>query len=143
MFKLLHLTREKKPAKICFPPLGEKAVQEILLPQGSKSVGSSACGFFAAARHRAAVNQEAADLASRNFLLFFVTAKEFVALDGGNHADGAFFARLGALHAAEAADAYGSGQSDLIGKGQKNLNGRAFPDVLGKEEVATAGAAVP
>src|ERR1700731_5265271 len=73
------------------------------------------------------------DLASRNFLLFFVATKEFVALNGGNHADGAFFARLGALHAAEAADAYGSGQSDLVGKGQKNLHGRAFPDILGKE----------
>jgi len=80
------------------------------------------------------VNQEAGDLAPRNFLLFFVTAKELVALDGGNHADGAFFARLGALHAAEAADAYRSGQSDLIGKSQKNLNRRAFPDILGRKK---------
>src|SRR5207249_11141806 len=120
-----------------------KAVREILLPQGSKCVGSSACGFFAAAKDRAAVSQEAGDLASRNFLLFFLAAKEFVALDGGNHADGAFFPRLGALHAAEAADAYRSGQSNLVRKGQKNLNGRPFLNILGKEEVHTAGADVP
>jgi len=89
------------------------------------------------------VNQEARDFPSRNSLLIFVAAKEFVALNGGNHADCAFFARLGALHAAEAADAYRSGQSDLVGKGQKNLNGRAFPDILGKEEVDATGADVP
>src|ERR1700674_4862412 len=77
------------------------------------------------------------------FLLFFVATKKFVALDGGNHADRAFFARLGALHAAQAADAYGSGEGDLVGKGQKNLHGRAFPDILGKEERDTAGADVP
>src|SRR5713226_1225065 len=80
--------------------------------------------IFAAAKDRAAVNQEAGDFPSRKFLLFFVAAKEFVALDGGNHADRAFFARLGALHAAEAADAYRSGQSNLVGKGQKNLDRR-------------------
>jgi hypothetical protein len=80
---------------------------------------------------------------SRNCLLFFVAAKEFVALDGGNHADGAFIARLGALHAAEAADAYRSGKSNLVRKRQKNLDGRAFPDILGKKEIDTAGADIP
>ena len=89
------------------------------------------------------MNQEARDFPSRNSLLIFVAAKEFVALNGGNHANCAFFARLGALHAAEAADPYRSGQSDLVRKGQKNLNGRAFPDILGKEEVDAAGADVP
>jgi len=55
-------------------------------------------------------------LGSPKLSTFLRHAKELVALDGGNHADGAFFARLGALHAAEAADAYRSGQSDLIGR---------------------------
>jgi hypothetical protein len=137
------LLQDQETAQECFPPLGQKAVQEILLPQGGESIASSACGFFAASKIGAIVNQGAGDLASRNFLLFFVATKKFVALDGGNHADRAFLSRLGALHAAEAADAYGSGQSDLVGKGQKNLHGRAFPDILRKEEVDTAGTDVP
>src|SRR5712692_10760870 len=99
--------------------------------------------FLEAAKKWAAVNQEAGDFPSRNSLLFFVAAKEFVALDGGNDADGAFIARLGALHAAEAAHADRSGQSNLVGQGKKNLNGRAFTDILGKKEVDTAGANVP
>jgi len=128
-----------------------------------QSVASSACGFFAAALDRAAVNQEAGDFASRNsllfcvaaekprllrraaakILLFFFAAKEFVALDSGDYADGAFIAGLGALHAAKATDAYRSGQSNLVGQGQKNLDRRAFPNILGKKEVDTAGADVP
>jgi hypothetical protein len=79
--------------------------------------------IFAAAKDRAAVNQEAGDFPSRNSLLVFFAAKEFVALDSGNHADSAFFTGLGALYAPEAADAYRSGQSNLVGKRQKNLNG--------------------
>jgi hypothetical protein len=55
-------------------------------------------------------------------LLFFVAAQEFIALDGGNYADGAFIARLGALDAAEAAYADGSCQGDLVRQGQKNFN---------------------
>src|SRR5713101_5960004 len=98
--------------------------------------------IFCRRKKWAAVNQEAGDFASRNSLLFVVAAKEFVALDGGNNADGAFFASLGALHAAEAAHADRSGQSDLVGKSQKNLNGRAVPDILGEKEVDTAGADV-
>jgi hypothetical protein len=103
------LPQVQKRAQECFPPQGQKIIQEFLLPQGRESVASSACGFFATATDRAAVNQKAGDFASRSFLLFFVAAKEFVALDGGNHADGALFARLGALHAAKATDAYRSG----------------------------------
>ena len=125
------------------PAARAKTVQELLLPHGSKCAGILACGFFAATKDRAALNREAGTTPPENFLLFFVATKEFVALDGSNHADRAFFARLGALHAAKAADAYGAGQGDLVGKSQKNLNGRAFPDILGKEEVDTAGADVP
>src|SRR5712692_9989068 len=99
--------------------------------------------IFAAAKDRAAVNQEAGDFPSRSSLLFFVAAKDLVELNGGNHADGAFIAGLGALHAAEATDPYRSGQSNLVGEGQKNLNRRAFPDILGKKEVDNAGADVP
>jgi len=56
------------------------------------------------------------------FTFSFVAAKEFVALDGGDHARRRLSsARLGALHAAEAADAYRSGQSDLVGQSQQNL----------------------
>ena len=98
---------------------------------------------FAAATDRAAVNQEAGDFPSRSSLLVFLAAKEFIALNGGNHTDGAFFARLGALHAAEATDAYRSGQSNLVGQGQKNLDRRAFPDILRKKEVDTAGTDIP
>jgi hypothetical protein len=122
---------------------GQEAFQEIVLPQGLASVAKFGLRIFAAANPWAGVNQEAGNFPSRNSLLLFVAAKEFVSLDGGNHADGSFVARLGALHAAEAADANGSGQSDLVGKGQKNLNGRAFPDILGKKEIDTAGADVP
>jgi hypothetical protein len=118
-------------------------LQILLWPQVSESVESLACGFLAASKPWAAVNREAGNFRSQTSLPIFVAAKEFVALDGGNHADGAFFARLGALHAAEAADAYGPGESDLVGKSQKNLNGRAFPDILGKEKVDTAGTNVP
>jgi hypothetical protein len=134
---------EQETRQECFPPLGQEALQEVLWPQERESAVSSACGFIAAAKAWAAVNQEAGDLPSRNSLLIFVAAKEFVALDGGNHADGAFFARLGALYATEAPDAYWSGQGDLVGEGQKNLNGRAFPNILRKKEIDTAGADVP
>jgi len=47
--------------------------------------------------------------ASRRKLFFFVAAEKLVALNGGDDADGAFVAGLGALNAAEAADAYGAG----------------------------------
>ena len=87
--------------------------------------------IFCRRKKWAAVNQEAGDFPSRNTLLFFVAAKEFVALDSGDHADGAFIAGLGALHAAKATDAYRSGQSNLVGESQKNLDRGAFPDILG------------
>jgi hypothetical protein len=67
-----------------------------------------------------------------------VAAEEFVALDRGDYANGAFVAWLGALDAAEAAHAYRTGQSDLVGQGQKNFDGRAFPYVFGKKEIDTA-----
>jgi hypothetical protein len=68
----------------------------------------------------------------------FLTAEKFVALDGGDNADGAFVAGLGALHAAEAAHADRPSQSDFVREGEKNFDGRAFPDVLGKKKVNTA-----
>jgi hypothetical protein len=46
-----------------------------LFPQVRESVASSACGFFAAARDWAGVNQEAGDFPSRSSLLFFVAAE--------------------------------------------------------------------
>jgi|SRR5712691_3562089 len=42
-------------------------------------------------------------------LLFFVASHELVALDGGDHTNRAFFARLGALYTPEASDADRSG----------------------------------
>jgi len=113
------------------------------LAPGRASAASSARGFFAAATDRAAVNREATASLLEILLLFFLAAKEFIALNGGHHADGAFFAGLGALYAAEAPDTYGSGQSNLVRQGEKNLDGRAFLDILGKKEVDTAGADVP
>jgi hypothetical protein len=68
-----------------------------------------------------------------------VAAQKFVTLDGGNHADGALIARLGSLNASEATHAHGACEGDLVRQGEKNFDGRAFPDVLGKEEVNTAG----
>jgi hypothetical protein len=138
----LRSERARNSSRI-LPAAGQEAVKEILLPQVVKVLQVRPADFFAAAKPRAAAKQEAGDFPSRNSLFIFVAAKEFVALDGGNHADGAFFAWLGALHAAEAAYANRSGQSDLVGKSQKNLNGRAFPDILGKKEIDTAGADVP
>jgi hypothetical protein len=132
----------------------KKLLKNALCHKGRKSFKNSCCrkaakalqfqpADFAAATDRAAVNQEAGDFPSRSSLLVFLAAKEFVALNGGNHTDGAFFARLGALHAAEATDSYRSGQSNFVGQGQKNLNRRAFPDILGKKEVDTAGTDIP
>ena len=68
-------------------------------------------------------------------LRVFVAAKEFVALDRGDDANGAFVARLGALDAAEAAHAYRACQGDFVRQGQENFDGRAFADVFGKKEV--------
>jgi hypothetical protein len=68
-----------------------------------------------------------------------VAAEKLVALDGGNHADGALVARLGPLNAAKATHAHGTCEGDLVGQSQKDFDGRAFPEVLGKEEIHTAG----
>src|SRR6266700_5717761 len=125
------------------PPRGRKAVQELLFAQGRESAASRPAEFLLPQKIGPAVNREAATSLLEILLLFFFAAKEFVALNGGNHADGAFFAGLGALYAAEAADTYGSGQSNLVRQGEKNLDGRAFLDILGKKEVDTAGADVP
>ena len=67
-----------------------------------------------------------------------LAAEKFVALDRGDYADGAFVARLGALHAAEAAHADRASQCDFVREGEKNFDRRAFPDVFGKKEVDTA-----
>src|SRR2546425_7601354 len=125
------------------PATRQKIIQEFLLPQGREGVASPTLRIFCRRNRSGDCEPGSGDFPSRSSLLFFLAAKEFVTLDSGNHADGAFFARLGALHAAEAADAYRSGQSNLVGQGQKNLNRRAFPHVLGKKEVDTAGADVP
>ena len=85
------------------------------------------------------------ELAKNSFVLglgVFVATEKFVALDRGDHANGAFVAGLGALDAAEATHAYWASQSDFVRQGQENLDGRAFPYVLGKKEVNTARADV-
>jgi hypothetical protein len=99
------------------------------------------CVFFAAALAAFAVGAVTPLLLQKSgerLLRVILTAEKFVALDGGDYADGAFVAGLGALNAAEAAHADRTGQSDFVRKGEKNFDGRAFPDVLGKEEVNTA-----
>jgi len=68
-----------------------------------------------------------------------VVAEKLVALDGGNHADGTFVSRLGPLNAAKATHADGTCEGDLVRQSQKDFDGRAFPEVFGKEEVHTAG----
>jgi hypothetical protein len=68
-----------------------------------------------------------------------VAAEKFVALNGGNDADGTRVARLGPLNAAQATHADGTCEGDLVRQSQKDFDGRAFPDVLGKEKVYTAG----
>jgi hypothetical protein len=68
-------------------------------------------------------------------LRIFVAAKEFVALDRGDDANGAFVARLGALDAAEAAHAYRTSQGDFVRQGQENFDRRTFTNVFGKKEV--------
>jgi hypothetical protein len=60
-----------------FRPQAQKAIQEFFLPQGSEDAACLACGFFAAAKDWAAVNQEAGDFASRKSLLF-VAAENLV-----------------------------------------------------------------
>src|SRR5262249_56155414 len=62
-------------------------------------------------------------------------AQKFVALDGRDHADGTFVSGLGALHAAQTANANRSCESNFIRQGQKNLDGRTLFHVLGQEEV--------
>jgi len=52
----------------------------------------------------------------RNRLLLFVAAQKFVAFNGGNHSDGRFVAGFRALYTAEAANADGACESDLVGK---------------------------
>jgi len=72
----------------------------------------------------------------------FRAAEEFVPLDRGDDANGAFVARLGPLDAAKAAHAHGTRQGDFVRQGQKNFDGRAFANVFGKKEVDTARADV-
>jgi hypothetical protein len=102
------LPQIQETAQECSSPQGQKIIQEFLFRKAAKALQFQPADF-AAATDRAAVNQEAGDFPSRSSLLVFLAAKEFIALNGGNHTDGAFFARLGALHAAEATDAYWSG----------------------------------
>src|SRR5437868_13216615 len=66
----------------------------------------------------------------------------FRSLNRGYHSDVAFIARFSALHAAEAADAHGTGHGNFVGQRQENLDRRAFFDVLGKIEVHAARAYV-
>jgi hypothetical protein len=78
----------------------------------------------------------------KQLLHFFVAAEEFVPLDRGDDANGAFVARLGPLDAAETAHAHGTRQGDFVRQGQKNFDGRAFVNVFGQKEVDTARADV-
>jgi hypothetical protein len=68
-------------------------------------------------------------------LLIFVGAQKFVALDGGDDANGAFVASFGALHAAEAAYADWASHGDLVGECQQDFDCCAFFNVFGKEKV--------
>ena len=102
--------------------------ENLLGHRVAEIAGAQPAGFLPRRRFRAALFGEAGTsrrqkarpfTALRNFttLLFFVAAKEFVALDGGNYADGAFIARLRALDTAEAAYADRACQGDLIRQG--------------------------
>jgi hypothetical protein len=113
--------------------LTKKLAENFFATQGAEFPRCLACGMFAAAEiSRGVASCRCArkrglpfstNLASpTKTLLFFFAAQEFVALDGGNYANGAGIARLGALNAAEAAYAYGACQGDLVRQGQKNFN---------------------
>src|SRR5438034_7702466 len=133
-----------------------KCIERRLAAEGKKCRGSSAegprhPGFIPPAsavseqgtRRETLAPQGSECFPSQKLLFVFVAAKEFVALDGRNHADGAFITRFGALHAAKAADPYRSSHGNFVGKRQKNLDGRAFLDILGKKKVDAARADVP
>jgi hypothetical protein len=105
----------------------KKLGENFFVPQGAENPGSLACGIFAALEisrgvaSRRCFGKRGLPF-SKKTLLFLFAAQEFVALDGGNYANGAFIARFRALDAAEAAYAHGTRQGDLVRQGQKNFN---------------------
>jgi hypothetical protein len=68
--RIFSTAKPRKRSRM-LPAADAEGLQEFLLPQGDKSVASSACGFFAAASDRAAVNQEAGGLPFPKFFTFF------------------------------------------------------------------------
>jgi hypothetical protein len=131
------------PGRSCPPPqCASKKLVEKLFAAGVRSPGSSACGFFSRRKFSGGRVPGRGIVFPAKNLFIFVAAEKLVALNGGDDADGAFVAGLGALNAAEAAYTHGAGKSDLVGKSQKNFNRRAFLDIFLKEEVDTAGADV-
>ena len=59
------------------------------------------------------------DLASgERGLDLFNGSQKFVSLDGSDYPYGTFFALFGALDASQAANADGSGESNLVGQGE-------------------------
>src|SRR5712664_148272 len=75
---------------------------------------------------------------------FFVIlgAQKFVALDGGDDANGALVARFGALNASEATNPNGSCKGDFVRQGEEDFDRRSLLHILGQEEVDPAGADV-
>jgi hypothetical protein len=76
--------------------------------------------FFTAALGAFAVGAATPMLLQKSgerLLRVILTAEKFVALDGGDYADGAFVAGLGALNAAEAAHTNRTSQSDFVREG--------------------------
>ena len=71
----------------------------------------------------------------RLLLVIFFGAQEFVALDGGDDADGAFVASFGALHATEATYPDRTSHGDLVGECQQDFDRRAFFNYLRKEKI--------
>jgi hypothetical protein len=100
----------------------EKSVQKFFRAHGQKTVQKTFCRramqvlrvwpaeLCCRREISTALNREAGNFPClQKNLLSFVASHELVSFDGGDHTDSAFFARLGALYAAEAADADRSG----------------------------------
>src|SRR5712664_2820139 len=77
-----------------------------------------------------------------NLLFVFLGAQKFVALDGGDDANGALVARFGALNTSEATNANGSCKGDFVRQGEEDFDRRSLLHILGQEEVDPAGADV-
>src|SRR5438445_7906729 len=104
----------------------------LFAPQANESKENLACGFLLLQTYRSAADRGSC---GERKLALLLAAEKLVPLNGGDHAYRAFFARLGALHAPEAAYAHGASQGNFVRQGQQNFNGRAFFDIFGAEEI--------